>query len=541
MRRTVRSPLLMSALVLSLAGCAGGADEPAEYDQPFTSDVATLLNFEFDGQLTAATASNLKGLIRAQLLYTVGHLNGENGVARLERLQLTNLTSTAIGGGLYRIKYHAKLPVAWGSKVNLPTAYSFTLPLRADAASTFTSRYGQTCNDGEPNSVTVDNYWYHYRPHAGGCALAAADVATMPATVTVSNENSVAKYPEYHQIWEDGRLQILAIFGKYDVGGKTHADAGVAAFDEFVAAVRAEFPTATTSPASLPTNPGTNDQADDVTFDLVRSDGTEIVVTAILVNSVPSAGAAFNKRYAELATNADLVMYNGHAGLGANVRYLATLGHWFPGKYQILFMDGCDTFAYVDDSIAKQRALLNADDPTGTRYMDMVTNAMPAYFVSLADSTMTLIRALSAPTQPKSWGTIFRDIDPAQVAVVTGEEDNRFTPSYDPGPLWNGFNANGQVGYKQTLSWTTETLQPGTYVFATSPLQANSSGDADLRVRVGAPPTITSTYKCKSYVANSNERCQLTLTAPAKVYLAVTGDSTAVARFNVDGWQLPAR
>src|SRR5262249_29035213 len=158
-----------------------------------------------------------------------------------------------------------------------------------------------------------------------------------------------------------------------------------------------------------------------------------------------------------------------------------------PGKYQIFFMDGCDTFAYVDDSIAKARALVNPSDPTGTKYMDMVTNAMPAYFVSLADSTMALIRALAAPTQPKSWGAIFRNIDPAQVAVVTGEEDNVFTPSYDPGPLWNGFDAKGTVGYKQTMSWVTETLQPGTYVFASTPDAANSSGDADLRVRVGAP------------------------------------------------------
>src|SRR5689334_4225071 len=104
MRRTVRSPLLVSALALSLAGCAGGVEEPAEYDQPFTSDVATLLSFEFDGQLTAAS-TNTKGLIRAQLLYTVGHLNGESGVARLERLTTSNVTTTSLGGGLYRIKY----------------------------------------------------------------------------------------------------------------------------------------------------------------------------------------------------------------------------------------------------------------------------------------------------------------------------------------------------------------------------------------------------------------------------------------------------
>jgi len=532
----MRRPLVSLALVVAAAGCS--APSPSEeLDQPFTSDVATLLDFDFDGQVTGAS-TNATGLVRAQLLYTVGHLNGENGVAQLQKLKLTNVSTSAIGGGLYRVKYHAHLPVAWGSKVNLPSSYALTLPLRGDAPTSFKNKYGATCNDGEAADVTVDNFWYHYRPRAGGCALAAADVLSATAAVAVDNANSVAKYPEYHKIWEDGRLQIFAIFGKYAVTGKDHSDAGVAAFDEFIAAVRAEFPSATTFPANLPVNPGTNDQADDVTFELQRSDGTEIAITAILVSSVPTAGAAFNKRYAELATNADLVMYNGHAGLGANVRYLSTLGHWFPGKYQILFMDGCDTFAYVDDTIPKQRALLNPSDPTGTKYMDMVTNAMPAYFVSLAGSTMALIRALSAPTAPSSWGTIFRDVDAAQVAVVTGEEDNVFTPGYDPGASWNGFNAKGVVGYKQTMSWTTETLAPGTYVFATAPEPSNSSGDADLRVRVGAPPTITSTYKCKSYLYNSNERCQLTLTAPAKVYLSVTGDSTALARFDVDGFEI---
>ena len=533
MRRSLASILLLAAA----AGCAPTTNT-AEYDEPFTSAAATLMNFDFDGQLTAASSSNATGHVRAQLLYTVGVLNGNNGVAQLQKLALTNVTTTYIGGGLYRTKYHAHLPVAWGGKVNLPTSFGLTLPMRSDAPSTFKAKYGATCNDGEPADVTVDNFWYHYRPRASGCSFAAADVATMTATVTVSNDNSVAKYPEYHKVWEDGRLQIFAIFGKYDVSGKDHSDPGVAAFDELIAAVRAEFPTATTFPANLPVDPGTGDKADDVTFELVRSDGTAIAITAILVPSVPSAGAAFNKRYAELATNADLVMYNGHAGLGANVRYLSTLGHWFPGKYQILFMDGCDTFAYIDDTIPKQRAALNADDPTSTKYMDMVSNAMPAYFVSLSGSTMALIRALAAPNAPTSWTNIFRDVDASQVAVVTGDEDNVFTPGYDPGASWNGFNQHGVVGYKQTISWTTETLQPGRYVFTTSPEQSNSSGDADLRIRVGAPPTITSTYKCQSYVANSNERCTLKLTSPGQVYISVTGDSTALARFNVDGFQI---
>ena len=38
---------------------------------------------------------------------------------------------------------------------------------------------------------------------------------------------------------------------------------------------------------------------------------------------VAAAGAAFDRRYEELSTSADLIAYNGHAGLGQNVRALA--------------------------------------------------------------------------------------------------------------------------------------------------------------------------------------------------------------------------
>jgi len=223
----MRRPLVSLALVVAAAGCS--APSPSEeLDQPFTSDVATLLDFDFDGQVTGAS-TNATGLVRAQLLYTVGHLNGENGVAQLQKLKLTNVSTSAIGGGLYRVKYHAHLPVAWGSKVNLPSSYALTLPLRGDAPTSFKNKYGATCNDGEAADVTVDNFWYHYRPRAGGCALAAADVLNATAAVAVDNANSVAKYPEYHKIWEDGRLQIFAIFGKYAVTGKDHSNAATPA------------------------------------------------------------------------------------------------------------------------------------------------------------------------------------------------------------------------------------------------------------------------------------------------------------------------
>jgi hypothetical protein len=524
-------------LSLLMIGCGAPPPETIEYDEPFTSDVATLMNFEFDGELTSATNGNWTGQIRAQLMYTVGHLNGERSVARLDKLQLSGVTTASLGGGLYRARYRAKLPVAWGSKTSLPTSYSLSLPRRIDATgqTAFLNKYKAACTD-DPGAADLNNIWYHYRPRNAGCSLAAAEITTSSARATVSTENTVAKYPEYHKVWEDGALRVVAIFGKYEDGATSPFDAGIAAYNEFLRTIRAELPGAVVTPANVPVDPGVS--SPDVTFELALGNGRTLSVVTLLVDNVRTAGAAFDKRYGELTPGADLIIYSGHAGLGANVRALSQKGKFFPGKYQVFFMDGCDTFAYVDGALASTRALLNPDDVPGSKYMEIISNAMPAYFHSLTDSAMALIRAMRDESAPKSWQRIFREVDPVQVVVVTGEEDNVFTPSYSPGALWNGFDARGVVGYKQTQSWTTETLPAGKYVFTLIADPAASAGDADLRVRAGAAPvTTTQTHKCPSYKANSNERCTLTLTAPAKLYVAVTGDTNAQSRFIVDGFQ----
>jgi hypothetical protein len=544
-RLVLASSLFVSACDGLETGSPDVPDEPLpsgveELEQPFTSDVATLMDFAFSGELTSSSATNLKGQVRSQLMFTVGQLNGENSVARLDKLTLTSTSYAALGGGLYRIRYTARMPVAWGSKTNLPTAYTFTLPKRIDwsGQSTFTTKYGATCNDGDDASVTVNNYWYHYRPRASGCAMAPGDVVTLSATVTLNSTNTVAKYPEYQKLWEDGALNIVAIFGKYEAGATSPYDAGIAAYNEFVDALLTAYPDAASTPGVLPSYE-VGPSFTDVTFKFTRSGGP-VTVNVLLVDAVTAVSAAWDKRYAELTPGADLILYNGHAGLGANVAALSRKGKFFPGAYQIFFMNGCDTFAYYDNTLPSIRAALNPTDPTGTRFMDFITNAMPAYFHALTEDSMAIVNAAVAHTTPTTYQNIFKNMDRVQVVVVTGEEDNVFSATYDPGVTWNGLEESGAVAKGQTVTYVTETLPAGKYVFTTTPDTAAPGGDADLRVRVGAAPTITSTYKCPSYLYNSNERCAVTLSAPAKVHLAVTGDKAGVSsRYILRGFQLP--
>jgi hypothetical protein len=369
-----------------------------------------------------------KQTIEDQLLYTIGHLNADNSVGRLDDLTLSNIQKSNDAGKV-KIKYHAKLPVAWGSKTNLPTTYDFKLPrdISQDGQKAFTEAHKHTCVEWGAHDVDEGSMWYYYRPEKAGCDVKDAELVKTTAKVTKSPLNTTGKFPEYQKIWEDDRLEVVAIFGKYEANA-TQSDAGIDGFNQFVGTMKRELGALSlkTTPADLGASPGPG--VKDVTFEATLADGKQIKVTALLVDAITQVWAGFNERYESLTPTADVIAYNGHAGLGQNVRALARMGKWTPGKYQIFFMNGCDTFAYVDGSLAQTRAALNADDPTGTKYMEFVTNAMPSFFSSMPSASTALMKGLMSTDAPKTYDQIFDNIDDSEVVLVTGEEDNVFQP-----------------------------------------------------------------------------------------------------------------
>ncbi len=525
--------LLSTLLPLALAGCA--ADGDLIEDAPKTGDgkadssaIATFLDFEWDGELVTDNAYSKEQTIRDQLLYTIGHLNGDNSVGRLDRLALSNVQSASVDGGLTRITYHGKMPVAWGSKTNLPTSYQLTLPKNVSYAGTeaFTSKYKQSCVDFGAHDVDSGSMWYYFRPGASGCSLDAADVVKHDVKVTKSASNTTGFYPEYDKVWEDGVLNVVAVFGKYEDGATTSDDAGIAAYNEFVGAIGSalERYNLVTTPATVPDEPGVG--TPDITFDATLPDGKKVQVVALLVDNVRTTDPGFTSRYEQLSTRADLIAYNGHAGLGQNVRALARRGKWVTGQYVIVFMNGCDTYAYVDGSLAQARARVNPDDPAGTKYMEFVTNAMPAFFASDSDATMAMIRGLLSYDKPRTYEQIFRDIDSHQVVLVTGEEDNTYRPAAGPAAL---LDEHASVSKGEMLSFSID-VSPGTYLVALSDDLAAPGGDADLYVKLGAAPTLSS-YDCRPYDSGNNETCTVKVSAPAKLFASVNGYARGETHF----------
>lgn len=488
------------------------------------SAVAVFVNFEFDGELITSSSWRPESQIEDQMLYTIGHLNGSNSVGRLDKLKLSNVVSERLGDGTYKVKYRAILPVAWGNKTNIPQTYKLTLPVNMTqtALDAFATKYGRTCVDWGAHDVDSGSMWYYYRPNRSGCRFDDGATLTTTASVSLSDINTSGKYPEYDKVWEDDALKVVAVFGKYEDGATTASDAGVAAYNRFISTMKSELRVAgeiATTPAVVPNAPGVENP--DVTFTVTMADGKQITVVALLVDNVRTAPTSFNERYENLSGDADLIVYNGHAGLGANVRALAQKGTWVAGQYSIVFMNGCDTYAYVDSAMWDARAAVNPDDPTGTKHLDLVTNAMPSFFNEMSNGTTQLLRALMDYDSPKTYEQIFEKIDESEVVLVSGEHDNAFVPGGQPGDNgevnWTGLTAGGPVARDEEKRFETPVLAPGTYTFAMT-----GDNDADLYVRVGNEPTLTE-YDCRPYKYGSDETCVVELSAPTTIQVMVHG------------------
>ena len=198
-----------------------------------------------------------------------------------------------------------------GKKNAVPTTLQLKLPV--DMGSTFITafveKFKSSCAEFGAHDVDAGSMWYYFRPAQSGCRLAAADVNTYTASVAPSPQQTTGKFPEYNKIWEDGKFNTVAIFGKYEDGATSGSDAGIAAWNEFYKGAKAAlgaYGTVTTVPATIPTNPGT--AITDIEMSVTRADGKKINLTMLLSDNVRTGlqNPAFRTRYENASTRADL-------------------------------------------------------------------------------------------------------------------------------------------------------------------------------------------------------------------------------------------
>ena len=327
-----------------------------------------------------------------------------------------------MSGDKKKITYEASLAVIWPKDRAAPATYALALPRDITALAAFNQKYDGSCGR---NEYGQDTFWHDFNPIASGCRLDAADVVRVSASVRPHPQTTQGKFPEYDKVWADDTLDVVAVFGI--ISANTPDDEGARTREQLLAEAKSSLTGAVRTDA--PAMSGVI--ADSTVSGTIAIDGRKrkVNVTALLVQEASSAGAAFERRYSEVTATADLVIYEGHSGLGKNINALARNTGATAGKYQLVYFYGCQTLAYLEPSMHDKRIALNgaASDPNGTKFLDIIATALPA-FGDGGRSTLGLYRALLDPRAPKNFNDLIRGISPLHLTAVFGEDDNTFKP-----------------------------------------------------------------------------------------------------------------
>jgi hypothetical protein len=374
--------------------------------------------------------------IREQLMYTIGQFNGlYGGVPDINKLEIEILSQEQLSDGKIEVTYTAKLFIAWPREQHIPSSYMLILPKGGDYSSlqSFYQEYGsdeeenKDCLAWEAHNVSQSIFWYYYRPEKYSCRLnqdVENEIYThFPIHLRESEQNTYGKFPEYGKIWEDQQLVITTIFGKAEEGAESESDAGISAFRDTVNKLLFTFG----SPESINVELRNGRFVDSVknnqvlmTFSLPQ--GT-LDIALFLIDGIRVAPLNFQEIYNQRTLISDFISYSGHSGLGANIRALAHMGNFQKDQYQIFLINGCDTFAYVDEALRDAHHKVNPDFGPD-KFVDIITNAMPSYFHMNRRSNMEIITALV--DQKLDFEQILNGFDQRQRAVVTGEQDNKW-------------------------------------------------------------------------------------------------------------------
>jgi len=403
------------------AACADAAPSASAEDDISSND-GIALELRFEGEVLARANDTPRKAIATQLQYAQGILttavsaNGQTGMPDLANVRET------VEGDKKRIKYEAKLAVIWPKQRPLPTTYELPLPLDTTALSAFNTKYDGACGR---NEYGRDTFWHDFNPVATGCQVDAADVFRASASVARHPQTTVGTYPEYDKVWADDSLDVVAVFGI--ISSNTPSDEGARTREKLLTEVSATL----RAPERVDAPSMRGVIAESTVTGTIDVGGRErrVNLTGILVQEAASAGAAFDARYAELTAKADLVIYEGHSGLGSNINALARNTGATAGKYQLMYLYGCQTLAYLEPTMHEKRIALNGaeNDPEGTRFLDIVATALPAYGDD-GRSTLAFYRAMVAPGAPKSFNDLMTGISSRHLVTVFGEHDNTFQP-----------------------------------------------------------------------------------------------------------------
>lgn len=319
------------------------------------------------------------------------------------------------------------------------------LPLAADRI------YGQTLNERGHNPCTDDHYnsegdfWYFWDADQEGCPL--KDVREDPVLRLKGKlkrlTSTRASYPEYDLLYGDNGngkdVEASIFFGYIDdvesVRIPRRRDDAKTAFKFVERELKdRDFVLVESRDAFREYSNGSIRQG----INFLRVYEKEITalrkpvkmrVKMLLTDtSIDSADVTFHRHLEKALEKSDIVIYDGHSGLGAylDLALLPKSIRLNPSKYQIFYFNGCSSYPYFRGAFF--------DAKKGSGNLEIVTSGLPTYSDTSGPNAMAfLARFLDGET--KTYQTILRELEESNaengtyLTGVSGDEDNKWKPA----------------------------------------------------------------------------------------------------------------
>lgn len=360
--------------------------------------------------------------------YDIEFLSVKNLTAKRKEIEYKFKGKVVFHSGAFKNKNTVELPL------KLPRAYDEIYELGMKGAT-------NKCTDHHYNSE--GDFWYFWDPDMDGCPLADNDTDVLRFNGKLKRlENTKLTYPEYDMLYGNngnGKVMKTSIFLGYidDLKNLTtvnRQDNGYYAL-EYIEEALDELGYTVTEKKDAFREYADGRTVKGINFyriyskEITTKTGDKITSEVELMLSdtdINSEDGTFHNYLIPAMIDSDIIAYDGHSGLGANLSldWLPTFS-FKPKKYQMIYFNGCSSYPYFNGNYF--------DAKGGTKYMDLLTSGLPTLTDTSGPNMMAFVEPfLKGSVQ--SYQKLLSQIELSNgendtyLVGVNGDEDNVFQP-----------------------------------------------------------------------------------------------------------------
>lgn len=431
-------------LCIFYASLAVGALPLKDYHSKFYSPtgVEALLQFQSSVLMTAferPTPAEAVFQIEKQVAFLFGSFanQSQRSVPKGDH-QFKVLNFANKGGNLWQVDYQYQGVIQTEAKGNLLV---FELPTNPDDTyrkSLVTSSGRTTYPCGDLSHPQAEYFWYFFNPHGYGCPLKEGiDYIKGQGSLKFLASTKIS-YPEYSRLVYKGELAVHVLFGmdnsslsRNPVNSRDINARSYLSLRNYL--LRNGYQIHTWSHEEMVTffKGRSFDFPYVEEFSKTSDRGINLKVRLFFGPTSNYDGFAFHHFWQDALAHASMTIYAGHSGLGdyldpRKISQLSDIRLEMPlDRYQILFFNGCSSYPYYNKNYFSMKR--SAQDPAGTKNLDIITNGLATLFMAITPSTSVIFNAIEQYVftgQRISYQQMLDRADSQNLMGINGDEDN---------------------------------------------------------------------------------------------------------------------